>query len=401
MVPRPVLLAGDPRWRDRLLQLTTNIGVRVDVAIDVVGVRRYWERAPLILIGPDAVTDCLRFGLPVRPGLILVLDRPQGIGSRPGRRQWDMATRIGAEAVAILPLAAPWLARRLVESAAVCPPRAPVIAVVPGNGGAGASVLAVGLAVTAACHGMRPMLIDGDPLGGGLELMLGSWRQEPKPGHPLASVARAWYRYPAGSTWYAEPGELTFASWDRELTAIPVTGMRNALDMGRRSSGLVIVDLPRHVDGSTAFALETADRTLLAVSADVRACAAAARVAKSLEPHCREMELVVRGSVASRLRAGDMARMLQRPLAGTMRTESGLRAAVEKGNPPIRNGRGSLARTCRQLLAGIVTAAYLTPQPVAADESDQPEATAPTDTPAPEKGQHRPSTPTSEGTADA
>ncbi len=42
-----------------------------------------------------------------------------------------------------------------------------------GRGGAGASVLAGGLAVTAARRGLRTLLIDADPLGGGVDLVLG------------------------------------------------------------------------------------------------------------------------------------------------------------------------------------------------------------------------------------
>ena len=48
-----------------------------------------------------------------------------------------------------------------------------IVGVTGARGGAGASILASMLALTAARQGLRPLLVDGDPLGGGLDLMLG------------------------------------------------------------------------------------------------------------------------------------------------------------------------------------------------------------------------------------
>ncbi len=47
------------------------------------------------------------------------------------------------------------------------------VGVIGGRGGAGASTLACALAVTSAREGLRTLLVDADPLGGGLDVLLG------------------------------------------------------------------------------------------------------------------------------------------------------------------------------------------------------------------------------------
>src|SRR5664279_5171475 len=47
-----------------------------------------------------------------------------------------------------------------------------VIGVASGSGGVGVSVLTVAIAVRAARAGMRPVCLDGDRLGGGLDVIL-------------------------------------------------------------------------------------------------------------------------------------------------------------------------------------------------------------------------------------
>src|SRR5204863_6109651 len=89
-----------------------------------------------------------------------------------GPPEWTVADELGAEHLVTLPTGEGWLAgrlRKVVEGA----PAGQVVAVVGGRGGAGASVFSAGLAVTAARAGWRTLLVDADPLGGGVDLVLG------------------------------------------------------------------------------------------------------------------------------------------------------------------------------------------------------------------------------------
>jgi hypothetical protein len=100
--------------------------------------------------------------------------------------------------------------------------------------------------------------------------------------------------------------------------------------------------------------LEAADRVLLVVPAELRAAAAAARVAATVGPHCPDISVVVRGPAPSDLTAADVARALGLPLAGALRPEPGLARGLEHGDPPASAGRGPLATLCRHILSDVV-----------------------------------------------
>jgi secretion/DNA translocation related CpaE-like protein len=221
-----------------------------------------------------------------------------------------------------------------------------VVAVLGGRGGAGASVLAAGLAVTAARGGHRALLVDADPLGGGADLALGWEALDGLRWSALSTVDP-----PALVNALPRQGELAVLSWDRadELT-VPVEAMSAALGAGRAERDLVVVDLPRRLDDAAVLALAAADRTLLLVPAELRACAAAARVAAVVAPQCPSLSVVVRGPAPGGLTATQVAASVGLPLADEVRAEPGLTRALEQGLAPARDGRGPLAALCRRLL---------------------------------------------------
>ena len=53
-----------------------------------------------------------------------------------------------------------------------------LVSMIGGSGGVGASTLAVALGLAAQRRGLRSLLFDADPLGGGLELLMGAERAE-------------------------------------------------------------------------------------------------------------------------------------------------------------------------------------------------------------------------------
>jgi hypothetical protein len=63
------------------------------------------------------------------------------------------------------------------------------------------------------------------------------------------------------------------------------------------------------------------------------------------------VRVAVRGPSPSRLDATAVAEAMGLPLAGPLlRPEPGLPAAIERGEPPVRRGRGPLASFCATLL---------------------------------------------------
>jgi septum formation inhibitor-activating ATPase MinD len=116
--------------------------------------------------------------------------------------------------------------------------------------------------------------------------------------------------------------------------------------------GIVVLDLPRSLDSDTVIAARAADRVFLIVPAEVRAVAAARRVATGLREHVTDIRVVVRGPATGGLRAEAVADALGLPLVGLLKPEPGLRAALDRGEPPGLRPRGPLATLCRQLIAG-------------------------------------------------
>ena len=127
------------------------------------GTRRWSSSAPT----PSAAPPCGR----CRAGRAWSSWPPAS--SRP--TEWASAVELGAERVAVLPDDESWLLAR--AAAAVRSPveRGWLVAVGGSCGGAGASTVATAVALAAA---PGVLLVDGDPWGGGLDLLLGAERAD-------------------------------------------------------------------------------------------------------------------------------------------------------------------------------------------------------------------------------
>jgi secretion/DNA translocation related CpaE-like protein len=348
----PLIVTADPQILDQLLRIAATAGVEVNVARDAGTARRHMPTAPLVIVVDDALADALAREPAVhRPGVVLV-GKDEQLDTETAAI-WGRATALGAEHVAFLPEAEPWLAARLASSLHVRGNGA-VVGVIGGRGGAGATTLAVALAVTAARRGLQTMLIDADPLGGGIDLVVGAEHIE---GLRWPDLAAATSRVAAESLRQVLPSAagLSVLSWDRgEMLEIPPITMSAALTAARTSSELVVVDLPRHIEDAARIALRAATASLLVVPAEVRASASAARVASSLIGHASDLRVVVRGPAPGGLDGRHVSEALGLRLAGELRPEPGLALALERGEPPARGGRGPLASFCDAFLADVL-----------------------------------------------
>ncbi|MEV0726865.1 septum site-determining protein Ssd [Micromonospora purpureochromogenes] len=339
-------MTADGDLLDELLRLAAAGGTEVELAADPAAARARWLPAPLVLVGRDQAQACLRARLPRRPRTVLV--------GRTGELDpaWEVADLLGAEHVATLPAAEPWLVDRFTECGADRPFGGPArtVAVLGGRGGAGASVFAGALAVTAARARLRTLLVDADPLGGGLDLVLG-WEELDGLRWPALTDADGRVDAPALVRALPSRGDLVVLSWDRgDLLALPAQAMAATLDAARRGRDFVVVDVPRQLDDAAVVALQSADQAYLVVPAELRATAAAARVVAAAAPHCAALGVIVRGPAPGRLKATEVARALGLPLAGTLRPEPALCRGLERGEAPAGAGRGPLAALCRRIV---------------------------------------------------
>lgn len=349
MPDRPLIVTADPSLLDELLRLCSLAGVEPEVVPDVGTARRRWLEVPLVVVGGDLAQQAARAGLSRRRDVVIVVGDLEDAGV------WDVAVELGADTVVFLPDAQAWLADRFAQAGSRAPRPGVIVAVVGGRGGAGATTLAAALSVTAARMGRRALLVDGDPLGGGIDLALGG---EDAAGLRWPDLAVTGGRVDGSALRAALPQvhQLTVLSWDRgDQLRVSPAAMRSVLTAAASSSEVVVVDLPRQVDAATEVALEAADVTLLVVPAEVRATAAAARVAVAVGLLARDLRAVVRGPSPAGLTGQLVADTLGLPLAGYVKAEPGLEQATECGQPPARHGKGPLATFCRGLLGELTS----------------------------------------------
>jgi secretion/DNA translocation related CpaE-like protein len=340
----PLIVTADEVLLDDLLRLCAAVGVTPELVHEPAVFRAVWLGASLVLVGADAAQEISRLS-PVRRGNVLVVTHD---GRRPD--VWQHALAIGAEDVLTLPAGEVDLRDRLADTVDGAGRASSTIAVVGGCGGAGASILAAALATVAARRGRRVLLVDGDPLGGGLDLVIGLERAE---GLRWPDLAGTVGRVSAPSLRTALPAvkELALMSWDRghELT-IRADIMREVLAAAQRGNDLVVIDLPRRLDPAAQEALTAATTAILVVPAEVRAIAAATRVKAGIVPLCRDLRLVVRAPGVTGIDAGSVASTLGLDLLSFMKADPSVAESVDRGFGPCRRGRGPLVALCGRVL---------------------------------------------------
>jgi secretion/DNA translocation related CpaE-like protein len=345
MATTALIATADPTLLDDLLRLAAAADAETEVARDADEIRAAWPRAPLVLVGQDLADDLAARRPPRRPGVVLVASEGDD------ELVYRAAVGLGAQDVATLPQAQSWLVERLAGAAEPPGPCAVQVCVVGGRGGAGASVLATMLALSGARNGFRTLLADGDPFGGGLDLMLG---QETADGTRWPELAARRGRLSSGALLESLPrlDELSILSWDRGAAQpIPAEAMRSVLDAAGRGFDFVVVDLPRYLDAGAAEALQTCVLTLLVVPAEVRAAVASDRLLTSLRRHASDIRVVVARPAPGGLTPDTVARALGLPLAGVLDRDRRIAAALEYGDLPNLRRRSRVSDFCDLLIA--------------------------------------------------
>ncbi|MCT9869002.1 hypothetical protein N7568_06500 [Paenarthrobacter aurescens] len=314
-----LLVSRDPYLQEEAKRIVAAAGGRLSTVADVAEAVHGWDSADVVLVGSD-----VRELPPRRRAPTVLLGR-----ASEGDGLWRLAAAHGAERVAVLPEAAAWLAEHLSMSGSP-EPGGVVVGIIGGCGGAGATTTAIWLAQAAADHGVSTMLIDGDPLGGGLELAVSA---EDIPGlrwpdftETRGSLDPAQFRDSLPVA-----GGFAYLSWPgtREPFQAPDAGaMAAVMDAARRSFELILVDIGRSGEAARTLAWDC-DRILLLVTAHLKAAVAAGRILNELPP--MDAGLVVRGSNASSVDAGVIAESLGLPLLGVLPEVRGVAAGTELG----------------------------------------------------------------------
>ena len=238
------------------------------------------------------------------------------------------------------------------------------VGVVGGSGGAGASTLAVALAVTAAASS-RVALLDLDPLGGGLDLLLGL---EDAAGLRWPALASATGRLSSSALTAALPSVsgARVLSWDcGDVLDVPPDAVGAVVEAAVRGVDLVVLDLPRG-DALVGPAVAACDLLLVVTPAAVRAVAATARILQRTAGRAADVRVVVRGPAPSGLTGPEVAAFLGVPLVGWLRPEPRLHRYQERGLLPRLSGRSPLGGLCTAVLRELFGGTLPAVRPVAA-----------------------------------
>lgn len=219
-------------------------------------------------------------------------------------------------------------------------------------------MLATALGLAAAGQGLRTLLVDADPYGGGVDLMLGLEEHEGVRWHDLAERRGRLSSATLRET-LPRSGDLSVLSWRRgEPVPVSDDAVSSLVDAAVRGFDLVVVDVPRYPGDVGRAALRSADTTLLLVPAEVRATVAADGLAATLRRDTADVRLVVQGPAPGGLTADAVTRALDLPSAGTFERDRRLPAAIDEGDLARACRRGPLTEFCSTILADLALQPY-------------------------------------------
>jgi secretion/DNA translocation related CpaE-like protein len=340
---RPLVVSSDEELLDDLLRLLAAAGTEAELATGGQALRRAHRNAPLVLVGADALTSTALRSLPRRPGLVVVTAEELPAAA------WASAVELGAERVAVLPADESWLLARASSAVRSQAERGWLVAVGGSCGGAGASTLATAVALAAA---PGVLLVDGDPWGGGLDLLLGAERVDGLRWPDLSTLRG---RVAGDALLAALPevrGVHVLAAAREAPEAVPGEAFVAVVEAARSVGCPVVVDLSRSGPPGASAALGDADLAVLVVPGRLRAATAARLLVAAPGSSWASAQLVA-GRVPGGLSQDEVATVVGRPVLAELPHDRSAVARGERGQPPDLATRSPLGGVARRILAAV------------------------------------------------
>jgi len=353
---RVLLVSDTSQLVDQVLQLAGIVGIEVLVTADGATARAQWREPDLVLIAAGLLAQLQ--GAPRRRNVLVLDDQHSSTTDQP--ELWSRALTIGAEGLLVLPGDDHELIRRLRDVAEGPSRQGLVVGVLGACGGAGASTLAMGLALAASAQGDRVLAVDADPLGGGSDLVLGA---EDLPGVRWPDLLRTSGRLSAATLDYALPHLNGVAVLAHARTtacpSMPSEAVIALLDTAERGYDLVVVDVGRcmvaggssesradhHVDDPevAAVLLERIQVLILLLPNRIAAVAAGMNLVHRLGSAGPQLRLVVRQRSGG-LSAGEICDAVGLAATAVIAEQAAVASAAERGE-----FTGAFLRSCRNL----------------------------------------------------
>ena len=330
-----VLVTASPAIRDTVVRLSAAAGIDPDVCTSPGAALAAWAGAGVVLVGTDLAAELAALG-PGRRGGVHV------VGPEPGEAAFRAAVVLGAESVVDLTAGADRLAEVLGEVDERSG-GSRVIGVVGGAGGSGATTLACALGQWHAARGPT-LLVDTDPLGPGLDRLLGL---EEADGVRWESLVDTAGRLGARALREGVPrrDELGVVTWSGLRRRLDLPTVRRVLLAARRGHDLVVLDLARHGGADLVELADRCDELLVVSRASVPGLAATARLVAELGRAGRAGLVLRPGGVGDL----DAERATGLRLVASIRDQRGLDEALDRGSGPL-GSRGPLVRAVRDLI---------------------------------------------------
>lgn len=338
---QPLVITADDGLLDPVLAVCASADVRPVVVADSGAVRQAWPTASVVIIGIDQAASLSRLVLPRRDHVYLVGDQHRHLDLC----AWSVPLHAS---VIMVPDGTGWLSTALADVRGGAG-HGLQVTVLGGHGGAGASTLAAGLAWAGAQHGTPTLLVDLDPLGGGVDLLMGieqvdGWRW------PRLRSASGHLGDLRGQLPQLEGMDVLSMARGEACEPSPAA-VAAVLASAGHTHPLVVVDLGRELGPTGRESLRQTDVTLLVCGTDVRALAAAGQTADLIRPLARDLRLVVRaGRGSAAVSAALAAETVAVPLIGSIPDEPRLRQSADHGDPPGRASRPRWNRSLHELL---------------------------------------------------
>lgn len=281
----------------------------------------WWRGVMPLVLDETTAARCVAARMPRRERVLVVVTTGHIAPST-----WQDAIALGADAVLSLGdevRVAHWLA-------GIAEPDATgrLLCCLSARGGAGASTLATALALAASADA-DTLLVDADLRGGGVDYLLGLEGVDGARWPQLSAVAGV---LPAAALTESLPaaGRLRVLAARVDGSEEPsLSAITSVIEAGLRGHALVIADVD---PASPAVPLLTsyAAATLLVVPCEVRACVAAAALARDVSSRCDDVRVVARPGPAD-LRPSDVSAAVGAPVVAVWPWERRLAAVTESG----------------------------------------------------------------------
>lgn len=245
-----------------------------------------------------------------------------------GPETWRFAAKLSANHIAVVPDSREWLVEHLSAPASK---KGLCVGIIPGAGGAGASILSCGLAFHARQFFNDVVVVDLDESSAGLDIVFGIETQPGMRWNDFRSLTGSISGSDILRGLPARDG-VALLTYQESETAPEQSVPNMILEQLQHACELVIIDLPRFTNQVAMIEiLQKCDLVFVATPSTVRGSASTKKAISNISKHVPLVELVIRNIPGTNLDALRIAQSLNIPLAGVINSDPRIVEQIEQG----------------------------------------------------------------------